>query len=317
VPVIAESTYRPPKWLIGGHAQTIYPTLRRLSEIPSTTERLELHDGDFLDLEWFRTGKDKLAILSHGLEGNTRSKYIRGMAIALMKHGWDVLAWNYRGCGDEPNRLLSSYHSGKTDDLDLVIQQAIAKRQYDQIDLVGFSLGGNLVLKYIGERKEDIDPMIHRAVAFSAPCELACSSNELSKWQNRIYMERFLKTLRAKIINKHGDFPDALDLTDISKIQNFSQFDGRYTAPIHGFGGADDYWNRSSSRQYLSSIQIPALMINAANDPFLGPRCYPFEEAEAHPLLFLEVPNQGGHVGFVTSKGYWSETRAVEFLSGV
>jgi predicted alpha/beta-fold hydrolase len=317
VPIITESTYRSPKWLIGGHAQTIHPTLRCVPTLTPTSERMELEDGDFLDLDWIATDKNKLAILCHGLEGSARSRYMRGMAIALMKRGWDVLAWNFRNCSEEPNRLLSSYHSGKTDDLEHVIQHVIAKRQYDRIDLVGFSLGGNLILKYIGERGEKIDPILHRAVAFSAPCELACSSHELSKWQNQIYMQRFLKTLRAKIKVKHLRFPEDLDISGISKIQNFSQFDGRFTAPIHGFESAEDYWTRSSSRQYLSAITIPTLLINAANDPFLGPRCYPFEEAETNSFFYLEVPNQGGHVGFGGGKEYWSEKRAAEFLLGV
>ncbi len=278
---------------------------------------MELEDGDFIDLDWIATGKNKLAILCHGLEGSARSSYMRGMTFALMKRGWDVLAWNFRDCSDEPNRLLSSYHSGKTDDLERVIQHAIATGPYDRIDLIGFSLGGNLILKYIGERGETIHPILHRAVAISAPCELACSSHELSKWQNRIYMQRFLKTLRAKIKIKHVRFPESVDVSGISKIKNFSQFDDRYTAPIHGFESALDYWTRNSSRQFLTSIRIPTLLINAANDPFLGPRCYPYEEAATHPYFYLEVPAQGGHVGFGRGNEYWSEIRAAEFLSGV
>lgn len=317
MPIITASTYRAPKWLIGGHLQTILPTLRHVPAITPTTERMELEDGDFLDLDWIVSGKRKLAILSHGLEGNARSRYMRGMAIALMKRGWDVLAWNFRDCGEEPNRLLSSYHSGKTDDLERVVQHAIAKDKYERIDLVGFSLGGNLILKYVGERGENIHPILHRAVALSAPCELACSSHELSKWQNRIYMQRFLKTLREKIKVKHATFPDAPDISGISNIRNFSQFDNRFTAPIHGFESALDYWTRNSSRQFLPSIRIPTLLINAANDPFLGPKCYPFEEAKASKCFYLEVPNQGGHVGFGSEDEYWSEKRTADFLSGV
>lgn len=317
MPIITESTYRSPQWLIGGHAQTIHPTLRRIPTLSPTSERIELDDGDFLDLDWMSRGNHKLVILSHGLEGSSRSIYMRGMTHALLKRGWDVLAWNFRDCSNEPNRLLSSYHSGKTEDLEHVIRHAIATCKYDRIDLVGFSLGGNLILKYIGERGFNIHPILHRAVAISAPCELACSSYELSKWQNQIYMQRFLKTLRAKIRTKHAKFPESLDVSDISRIKNFSQFDDRFTAPIHGFESALDYWTRSSSRQYLSSINIPTLLINAANDPFLGPSCYPFQEAESNPWFYLEVPSQGGHVGFGSGKEYWSEKRAAEFLLGV
>lgn len=317
MPIITESTYRAPKWLIGGHLQTILPTFRRVPALTPSSERLELDDGDFLDLDWIASNNSKLAILSHGLEGSASSIYMRGMAIALMKRGWDVLAWNFRDCSEEPNRLLSSYHSGKTDDLERVIQHAMATARYDRIDLIGFSLGGNLILKYIGERGETIHPFLHRAVAISVPCELACSTQELSKWQNRIYMQRFLKTLRAKIRVKHAKFPESLDVSGISKIKNFSQFDDRFTAPIHGFESALDYWTRNSSRQFLPSIRIPTLLINSANDPILGPRCYPVEEAKASEYFYLEIPNQGGHVGFGAGSEFWSEKRTAEFLSSV
>lgn len=317
MPVLNESTYHPPKWLTGGHVQTIYPTFRVLPSLNPLLERMELSDGDFLDIDWHISGDKQLAILCHGLEGNARSTYMRGMASALMKRGWDVLAWNYRDCGQEPNRLLPSYHSGKTDDLEHIVQHAVSKCRYDKIDLIGFSLGGNLVLKYIGERGTEMHPVIHRAVAFSAPCMLACSSVELSKWQNRIYMHRFLRTLRAKIKKKHAKFPGSLDINGLSGIRNFAQFDGRYTAPIHGFESADDYWARCSSRPFLQNIRIPTLLVNAANDPFLGENCYPKSEAQDHRYLHLEIPKQGGHVGFAAKKEYWSETRTAEFLAGV
>jgi hypothetical protein len=317
MPIISDSSYRPPSWLPGGHAQTIHPVLfREAPVVIMRAERLELDDGDFLDLEWSGGGGEKLAIISHGLEGSSRAKYVRGMATALLKRGWDILAWNFRGCGDEPNRLPSFYHSGKTDDLELVIRHAMAVSPAKQIDLIGFSLGGNLTLKYIGERGRAIDPVIHRAIAFSAPCELACSSAELSKWQNRIYMERFLKTLRSKVVAKHEQFPEALDVTGVAAMRTFAQFDDRFTAPLHGFEDAADYWMRSSSRQYLKNISVPTLLINAANDPILGPDCYPFPEAEQNGSFFLEVPAEGGHVGFGAGKEYWSEKRAVDFLSG-
>jgi len=317
MPIIPDSSYHAPKWLPGGHAQTIHPVLfRQTPQTLTKPERLELADGDFLDLEWLEDGSDKLAILSHGLEGSSQGKYIRGMAAALSKRGWDVLVWNFRGCGDEPNRLPSFYHSGKTEDLDLLIRHAVKTHPAKKIDLVGFSLGGNLTLKYVGERGGEIDPMIHRAVAFSAPCELACSSRKLSKWRNRIYMERFLKTLRAKVVAKHQRFPAAIDITGVGKMRTFAQFDDRFTAPLHGFKDAQDYWTRSSSKQFLKNIRIPTLLVSAANDPILGPDCYPFAEAEENDSFFLEVPQQGGHVGFGSGGEYWSEKRAAEFLSG-
>ena len=316
MPLIKESTYRPPAWLRGGHFQTVHPVLfRRIAAVTDRRERLELGDGDFLDLEWAGGRSGRLAILSHGLEGFSRATYVQGMARALVKRGWDVLAWSFRGCSGEPNRLASFYHSGKTGDLDAVIRHAMQTHPADRIALIGFSLGGNLTLKYVGERGLEIHPKISRAVAFSTPCELACSSAKLAEWQNRIYMERFMKSLRSKVKEKSRSFPSQLDVTGVDAMRTFAEFDDRFTAPLHGFADADDYWKRSSCRQFLPGIAIPTLLVSAANDPILGPACYPREEAEESAAFHLEMPSDGGHVGFGTGREYWSETRAAEFLS--
>ncbi|MFK7850260.1 MAG: YheT family hydrolase [Akkermansiaceae bacterium] len=316
MPLISKSTYRPPTWLQGGHLQTIHPALfRKVLRVTSREERLELDDGDFLDLQWAGSRGERLAILSHGLEGSAGSKYVQGMAGALLKRGWDVLAWSFRGCGDEPNRLVSFYHSGKTEDLEQIVRHALQVHPAKRIDLLGFSLGGNLTLKYLGERGESLAPQIAKAVAFSVPCELACSSEQLGKWQSRIYMERFLKTLRSKVRQKQADYPNDLDINGLDQIKTFAEFDDRYTAPLHGFTGALDYWNQSSCRQFINGIQIPSLLVSAANDPIIGPRCYPREEAENSDCFYLEIPDKGGHVGFGGGKEYWSEKRAAEFLS--
>lgn len=317
--LILNSTYRAPSWLPGGHLQTIYPALfRRISPVAGRAERLELADGDFIDLEWLGQGGQRLAILSHGLEADMRTGYIQGMANALLHRGWDVLHWNFRGCGGMPNRLLRMYHSGATEDLHEVILHALAHHLARSVDLIGFSLGGNLTLKYLGERAAKLPPRLRGAVAFSVPCDLACSSRQLSLPSNRVYMERFLVALRAKILAKKQMFPDQLDVTGIDRIRTFQEFDDRYTAPIHGFRDAEDYWARSSCRPYLPHISLPTLLISAANDPFLGPGCHPREEAEGSDFFHFESPAAGGHVGFptLTNGGeYWSETRAAEFLA--
>jgi len=313
---LVSSNYRAPAFLRGGHLQTIQPALfRRVPVITTRRERLELDDGDFLDLDWAGQGSDRLVILSHGLEASSRANYIQGMAAALRSRGWDVLAWNYRGCGGEPNRLPRAYHSGASEDLHEVVLHALAAHPARRIDLVGFSLGGNMTLKYLGERQPV--PRIHRAVAFSVPCDLACSSARLGETLNRPYMERFLRSLRAKIREKHGRFPGLIDPAGIGRVRNFRQFDDRYTAPLHGFRDAADYWSRSSSRSFLPRIAIPALLVNAANDPFLGPACFPREEAMASDFFHLEIPDDGGHCGFSSSgRESWAELRAAEFLAG-
>jgi uncharacterized protein len=319
MPLIQESTYRAPVWLPGGHLQTIYPALfRRLAHVSHRAERLELADGDFLDLEWSEKGNSQLAILSHGLEANAKTDYVQGMAAALIRRGWDVLAWNFRGCSSEPNRLLRMYHSGETEDLHTVISYALANHPAQSISLIGFSLGGNLTLKYLGERPDALSPRLHRAVAFSVPCDLACSSRQLAFASNKIYMERFLRAMRTKIRAKKRLFPDQLDLTGLNRIRTFQEFDDRFTAPIHGFKDAADYWARNSCRQFLAKIRLPTLLISAANDPFLGRNCYPHDEAAASEYFHFENPKTGGHVGFSAfgnGTEYWSETRAMEFLT--
>ncbi len=319
MPLIENSTYHAPSWLPGGHIQTIVPALfRKLPRVTTRAERLELPDGDFLDLEWADQGRSRLAILSHGLEAHSGTEYIQGMAAALIRRGWDVLVWNFRGCGEEPNRLLRMYHSGATEDLEAIVSHALATHPAASIDLIGFSLGGNLVLKYLGENPAGLSPRLHRAVVFSVPCDLACSSRTLSKPSNKIYMERFLVNMRAKIRVKKRMFPDLLDLSGLNRIRTFQEFDDRFTAPIHGFRDAADYWKRNSSRQFLPEISLPTLLLSAENDPFLGPDCYPRDEAVASGSFYFEAPKTGGHVGFSPAgraPEYWSESRALGFLS--
>ncbi len=319
MPVI-ESTYHPPLGFWNGHLQTIYPALyRRVPWITRQRERLTTHDGDFLDLDWDTTpAAGRLAILSHGLEGDSRNHYIQGMAAALQRADWDTLAWNFRGCSGEQNRLLPSYHSGATGDLQAVVDQALATGRYQHVALVGFSLGGNLTLKYLGDLGPGVDPRLERAVAFSVPCDLASSSRQLEGIMNRIYMRRFLTRLREKIRQKMILFPGQIHDAGLDAMRTFRAFDGAYTAPLHGFASAEDYWRQASCKPVLRRIAIPTLLVNARNDPFLGPRCFPEKAARENPHLHFEAPRSGGHVGFMTfnpQNEYWSETRAVGFLS--
>jgi predicted alpha/beta-fold hydrolase len=204
--------------------------------------------------------------------------------------------------------------------LHAVVNHAITQDPAKSIELIGFSLGGNLILKYLGENPKMLPPQIRGAVTFSAPCDLACSSRRLADPSNRIYMERFLIAMRAKIRAKDRMFPGKVDLTGVSRIRTFQEFDDRFTAPIHGFRDAADYWAKNSSRQFMHAIEVPTLLVNALNDPFLGPDCYPVDEAAASAAFYFEMPATGGHVGFPTfghGGEYWSETRAIRFLDNV
>lgn len=324
VPLLSSSTYQPPRLLRNGHLLSVWPSVvRRVSDVAYSRERITTPDGDFLDLDWSLAesragGGNDLVIISHGLEGASERSYMRGMARAMNRAGRDALCWNYRGCSGEPNRLLRSYHSGATDDLEVVIRHALDTKGYRRVALVGFSLGGNITLKYLGERGPSVDPAITRAVAFSVPCDLRSSSMALARPTNSIYMRRFLVSLRAKMLAKESLMAAPIDHEELRRMRTFQEFDDRFTAPLHGFRDAEDYWRQSSSRQFLGGITIPTLLVNALDDPFLDTPCYPYEEARQSNHLWLETPHHGGHVGFVSfaSNGeYWSEQRAVEHLS--
>lgn len=320
MPLIARSSYTPPLLFANGHLQTILPTLiRKVAGVDYTRERIATPDGDFLDLDWLRTGARRLAVLSHGLEGSSTRHYMLGMARALSRAGWDVVAWNFRGCSGEPNRTISFYHSGATHDLHTVVEHAAGRDDYAELALIGFSMGGNLTLKYLGEGIFPIDPRINKAVVFSVPCDLASSAKKMASKANSIYMTRFLRMLHDKIRAKMEAWPGRLDDADYHRIRTFKQFDDRYTAPLHGFKSAADYYRQASCRQFLDRVTIPSLLVNARNDPFLSAACFPVEQARRSPWLHLETPRSGGHVGFLDFNGaglYWSERRALEFVGG-
>lgn len=307
--------YTAPRFLFNAHLETIYPSLiRRVKIQPYRRERIATPDDDFLDLDWIEGGSRKLMIISHGLEGSSTRPYVKGIARAGFMNGFDVLAWNFRGCGGEMNRQLRFYHSGATDDLEIVIRHVIDLGKYDEIALCGFSLGGNLTLKYLGER--EVRPLIKGCVVFSVPVHLISSCAKISQPSNWIYANRFLKSLKKKVLMKHALFPE-LDISVLPQIKTIQTFDDRYTAPLHGFENAADYYEKNSSLYFLKNITVPTLIINAQNDPFLSERCFPEEELRNHPAVRLEVPLRGGHVGFAQFiKGglYWSEERAIQFL---
>ena len=314
MPVIP-STFRPPIYLHNRHIQTVLPVLlRRSRSVVFERERLELEDGDFLDLDWNRGGSKRLAIVTHGLEGSSDASYVRGMAETLSRAGWDILAWTFRGCGKELNRLARFYHSGETGDIAAVVRHAASA--YHGVALIGFSLGGNVTLKYLGEGQSP--PSVVAAAAISTPVDLTSSAQALdARRSNRIYLHRFLQTLIAKVEAKARLFPNELDADGARAIRTFHEFDNRYTAPLHGFRDAADYWARASARPFLSRIAVPTLLLNACDDPFLTPESLPFAEANANPFLFLEAPARGGHVGFLDlTQGIqpWSERRVAQFL---
>ncbi len=317
MPIIKDSSYKVPFLFRSKHLNTIIPsTFRKVEGVNYERERIELPDGDFLDIDWSLVGSEKAAVVCHGLEGKSHRVYVRGMVGALNRSGWDAVAVNYRGCSGEPNRLVRSYHSGSTDDLHTMVSHLAGTGKYKKISLIGFSLGGNLILKYLGEDLFPIPSSVKIAAAVSTPCDLDSSVDEIDSWRNRIYMKRFLRMLHEKIRDKMRILPGKIDDADFSSIKTLRQFDDRY-APIHGFADAKDYYEKCSSGQFLSGIKIPTLLINARDDPFLSEKCFPVKEAKKSRYLYLEMPAHGGHTGFYLNSetgDYWHETRIIEFF---
>jgi uncharacterized protein len=316
MPILSDSKYQRPKWLFNGHLETIYPALfRKVSVKKPESERIKTPDEDFLDLDWYRSGSRRLVIVSHGLEGNSTRPYMLGMAKSFLANGFDVLTWNYRGCGEELNNKIIFYHSGATYDLDAVVKHA--SKGYDEVALVGFSLGGNLTLKYLGETGNS-NPKLKRGVAISVPLHLASSSEKISSGENLMYSARFLRSLREKVVKKSLAFPDELPLGLLRKIKTLKDFDNYFTGPLHGFADAEEYYSVNSSLFFLDRIKVPSLILNAQNDPFLSKECFPIRLAKELEIVWFEFPKQGGHVGFSSlspEKSYYSEVRAVEFIT--
>ena len=270
-------------------------------------------DDDVVVIDRLAKGHPRLAVLCHGLEGSSESSYMRSMAERLYRDGYDVIAINFRSCGGVMNKKMRMYHSGETEDLHMVLKYY--QNAYQYIVLVGFSLGGNVILKYLGQNPSKVHHKVRAAVTVSVPVDLKGSARQIEKKSNYIYQEMFLKSLTKKVREKHRQFPDQVSLEPLGKIKKLSDFDNFYTAPIHGFRDADHYYRESNSGQFLFDINLPTLLINAEDDPFLSSSCYPTALARHSDALFFHVPNYGGHVGFLNPKGIdYHEFQALEFL---
>lgn len=312
-------SFRPRLLFKNKHFNTLYRYLMTNDKVSFKRERIVTVDGDFLDLDIASVQSEKVIIAIHGLEGSSQSSYIQSLTNFANAKNIDVVAVNLRGCSGEPNLKLSSYHSGKTDDLLTVIEYIEAKNTYKSIYLVGYSLGGNITLKFMGEFSDTYAQKIKAAVGISVPCDLKSSGVEIDKFSNRLYQKNFLKTLKAKAGYKLDQFQKTdLQRNKILNARNFFEFDEYFTSVTHGFEGADDYYKKSSCKAFIPKIRKPSLLISALDDPFLSPSCYPIDEAKSNPNFHLLSPKYGGHVGFFTnfnvSRNTWLEEQILSFI---
>ena len=298
---MAGPAYHAPAWLPGAHAQTIWPLLIKGPLPAYRRERWETPDDDFIDLDWVDGEPDNSAapcvVLFHGLEGNSRSHYARRLMLAASKRGWHGVVVHFRGCSGEPNRLPRAYHSGDSQEIDWVLRR-IHARGYPALFVAGVSLGANALLKWLAEQGALASRLIDAAATVSPPLDLAASNTALSSGFNLIYARHFLHTLIPAALAKDRRFPGRIDIGRVKAARTLRDFDDAVTAPLHGFHGADDYYARSSAGPLLGNVQTPTLLLHAANDPFLPAAALPRCEAMSSAIT-LELPQQGGHVGFV------------------
>jgi predicted alpha/beta-fold hydrolase len=319
----SEYTYRPAWWVPGAHAQTLWGKFfRARSALPTRMERWGTPDGDFIDVHRL-DGPERAPrlLFLHGLEGTIRSHYVAGLFGEAQRRGWAADLMIFRGCGDEPNRAPRFYHSGETTDLAFVLDRLVSENAQTPVLLAGVSLGGNVLLKFLGERATELPPQVRAAAVISVPFDLERGSRFIAIGISRIYDRHFLRSLRPKAMAKLEQYPDLFDRSRLQRATSIYDFDDAVTAPVHGFIDAHDYYSRSSSLGWIKRVRLPTLLLSAIDDPFLPADVLDDvrEIAGANPALTLEFTSHGGHVGFVAGRWpwrpfYYAEWRACEFL---
>ncbi|WP_289661326.1 YheT family hydrolase [Flavobacterium panacagri] len=315
MPIIEQSEYNFPSIIHRNrHISTIYAALIKKFDAPDyTRHKLELNDGDFINIDFVLNNSKKAVILCHGLEGDSRRTYNNSCASYFLDQGFSVFAWNNRTCGGEMNRLPRLYHHGAVDDLNEVVQFTLQKG-FEEIYLIGYSMGGVQLLNYLGWTK--IDARIKAAVSISVPTHIATSAAVLKQGFNKVYLKNFTIDIKKKLKYKAVQFPDFINRDQIDKISSFDEVDQYFTAPLHGFASREDYYHKVSPEFSLKNITTPVLIINSLDDPFLGERCYPRAIAQDSEYVFLETPKYGGHCAFPLRNSTYSyaEKRAYEFF---
>jgi uncharacterized protein len=314
MPFIEKSSYTtPPRYQFNGHIQTIAASFRKVAGVRYERERIYTPDDDFLDLDWVDNKGKKLVVLTHGLEGSSERPYILGMAKIFSKQGYDILAWNCRSCSGEMNKQFRLYNHGDIGDIDLVVETALKRKNYDEILLVGFSMGGNVSLKYAAVKRH---PSVKKVMAFSSPLDMESSNMILDKPTNWLYKNRFESKLMPKIIEKARLFPDKINLEEVKKRKDWVFQLETFFCTMNGFPSLDNFYEHGSALNFIPDLKIPALIVQAQNDPISTPKCIPINLARKHNFIHLEAPANGGHCGFMLrgdKEHSWAEYRALEF----
>lgn len=333
-----QGPFLPPRHQFNGHLQTILPAFRNIT-VPYVRQRINTPDGDFLDLDWLKNvGNERLVILTHGLEGDSSRPYVTSAARYFYQRNWDVIAWNCRSCSGQMNLTPKLYSHGQSEDLATVVAHADQTGRYQQIVLIGYSMGGNLTLKYLGVAAGSQPASVTHGIAFSAPCRIEHSVDALEIPGNWLYKRKFYRSLLAKIQAKAAQFPELVGAKlgglpggskEKAKLQSsqglgrkpkmplWREFDRRYSAPLNGFATETEFYAYASAANFMAGTTVPVLLVNAINDPIIPPACTPLDLLGHHPLIHIEQPKLGGHVGFHLrgeKRFSWMEIRAAAFI---
>lgn len=319
MPLLEYSSYHPPFLLNNAHIQTILPSyMRREEDITYEREVFKAPDKDDIYLDWSRVGANKLMIVNHGLCGHTHRHYILSMVKAFNKAGWDCLAWNYRWTGETVTNSPRFTTNDSTDQLGWVTHHAIDTGHYQKVAFSGYSMGGNLGLLYLAREAKFLPPEVIGGAFFCATIDLTASTHKFSTAIGKLYAKHFVGYLLRMIERVHERFPDSIDVSHINDVKTFDEFDEHFTVPIMGYQSAYEYWEHASAYKWIDNLQVPVLVVNPCNDPFLAGKCYPIEEARRSPYFYLEIPEGGGHCGFITpglDTEWWPALRARQFLA--
>lgn len=318
---MSPADFQPAWWCRGQHVQTIWGALfRPLRRLSLIRERWETPDGDFVDVDRSEEiSTEPRMLILHGLEGSSQSREIRGLIGVAQQADWEAVALNFRSCSGEPNRLQASYHAGHTTDIKWVIERLVAEDAERPIVCVGVSLGGNILLKYLGEQGDQLPDQVRAAVAISTPFDLSVAVKYMESGFRQLYMRMFVWKLKQKVYAKLRHYPEMVDRGDLRAVRTIADFDHLITAPLNGFKDGHEYWSACSSATFLSSIRRPTLLLNAKDDPFFPGESLPHEQVSLNPQLTADFPDSGGHVGFITGDSplhavSWAENRILSFF---
>ncbi len=312
MPLIS-TKYKAPWYFPGGMVQTIVAGRLPRPSITYDRETLELSDGDFLDLDWKRHGRRSLIILTHGLEGSSQSQYVTDFYCQMNTNIYDFLAWNCRSCSGRLNRLQKLYHHGEIEDLSEVVEYIVTQHNYEKIYLAGFSMGGNIISKFL-VKKVHLAKHIEKSGIVSTPCDLAEAAAAMDLPKNKLIRHYFSKMLRDKLNAKESQFPGSFPMEKFDLMKSWYQFDDQFAAPFFGYQSADEFYMDASANSFLPDIDRPLYLINAVNDPILGPNCHPITIANQNEHVVFELSKSGGHVYFPMHNSNYAVRRVLQFF---